>query len=64
MGPRTLIQTEGQRRFTELTIDGNQANVRVVKDGLSGPTGITLVGDTVLVLVERAKAVVVPYRPQ
>jgi streptogramin lyase len=64
VGPRTLIQAEGQERFTELTIDGNQANVRVVKDGLSGPTGITLVGDTVLVLVERAKAVVVPYRPQ
>jgi streptogramin lyase len=64
VGPRTLIQAEGQGRFTELTIDGNRANVRVVKDGLSGPTGVTLVGDNVLVLVERAKAVVVPYRPQ
>jgi streptogramin lyase len=31
VGPRTLIQAEGQERFTELTIDGNQANVRVVK---------------------------------
>lgn len=64
VGPRTLIQAEGQGRFTELTIDGNRANVRVVKDGLSGATGVTLVGDTALVLVERAKAVVVPYRPQ
>ena len=64
VGPRTLIQAEGQGRFTELTIDGDRATVRVVKDGLSGPTGVTLVGDTVLVLVERAKAVVVPYRPQ
>jgi streptogramin lyase len=64
VGPRTLIQAEGQGRFTELTIDGNRANVRVVKDGLSGATGVTLVGDIALVLVERAKAVVVPYRPQ
>ena len=50
VGPRTLIQAEGQGRFTELTIDGNRANVRVVKDGLSGPTGVTLVGDTAFVL--------------
>lgn len=64
VGPRTLIQAEGQGRFTELTIDGNRANVRVVKDGLSGATGVTLVGDTALVLVERTKAVVVPYRSQ
>jgi streptogramin lyase len=64
VGPRTLIQAEGQGRFTELTIDGNRANVRVVKDGLSGSTGVTLVGDTAFVLVERAKAVTVAYRPQ
>lgn len=64
VGPRTLIQAEGQGRFTELTINGNRAEVRVVKDGLAGATGVTLVGDTALVLVERAKAVVVPYRPQ
>ena len=64
VGPRTLIQAEGQGRFTELTIDGDRANVRVVKDGLSGASGVTLVGDTALVLVERAKAVAVPYRPQ
>jgi hypothetical protein len=35
-----------------------------MKDGLTGPTGVTRVGDTVLALVERAKAVVVPYRPE
>ena len=64
VGPKTLIQAEGQGRMTELTIDGDRANVRVVKDGLSAATGVTLVGDTALVLVERAKAVVVPYRPQ
>jgi sugar lactone lactonase YvrE len=64
VGPKTLIQAEGQGRITELTIDGNRANVRVVKDGLSGPTGVTVVGDTAFALVERAKAVLVPYRPQ
>jgi hypothetical protein len=51
-------------RVTELTVESNRAEVRVVKDGLSGATGVTLVGDTALVLVERAKAVVVPYRRQ
>ena len=64
MGPRTLIQAEGQGRLTELTIDGNRADVRVVKDGLTAASGVTVVGDTALVLVERAKAVVVPYRPR
>ena len=64
VGPKTLIQAEGQGRVTELTIDGNRADVRVVKDGLTGATGVTVVGDTALVLVERAKAVVVPYRRQ
>jgi streptogramin lyase len=64
VGPRTLIQAEGQGRVTELTIDGNRAEVRVVKDGLTGATGVTLVGDTALVLVERAKAAVVSYRRQ
>ena len=64
VGPQTLIQAEGQGRVTELTIDGNRAEVRVVKDGLTGATGVTLVGDTALVLVERAKAVVVPYPPR
>ncbi len=64
VGPRTLIQAEGQGRFTELTIDGNRADVRVVKDGLTAATGVTVVGNTALVLVDRAKAVVVPYRPQ
>jgi len=63
-GPRTLIQAEGQGRLTELTIDGNRADVRVLGEGLRGATGVTLVGDSALVLVERAKAVTVPYRPR
>jgi streptogramin lyase len=62
VGPRTLIQAEGQGRVTELTIDGNRAEVRVVQDDLPGATGVTIVGDSALVLVSRLKAVVVPYR--
>ena len=62
VGPRTLIQAEGQGRVTELTIDGNRASVRVLQENLTGATGVTLVGNTALVLVERARAVVVPYR--
>jgi len=60
-GPRTLIQAEGQGRLTELTINGNRAEVRVVQDGLTAATGVTLVGNSALVLVERTRAVVVPY---
>jgi streptogramin lyase len=61
-GPRTLIQAEGQGRLTELTITGNRAEVRVVQDGLTAASGVTIVGGTALVLVERARAIVVPYR--
>ena len=63
IGPRTLIQAEGQGRVAELTIDGNHGAVRVVKDGLQGASGVTIVGDTALVLVGGSKAVVVPYAP-
>ena len=61
VGPRTLIQAEGQGRVTELTIDGNRAEVRVVQDNLPAATGVTIVGDSAFVLVSRMKAVVVPY---
>ncbi len=64
VGPRTLIQAEQQGRVAELTISGNRADVRVVQDGLTRASGVTLVGDTALVLVELMRAVVVPYRPR
>jgi streptogramin lyase len=62
VGPQTLIQAEGQGRVTELTIKGDRAEVRVLQDGLTGATGVTLVGNSVHALVNRVKAVVVPYR--
>jgi streptogramin lyase len=64
VGPQTLIQAEGQGRLTELTIKDNRAEVRVLREGLTAATGVTVAGNTALVLVERAKAVAVPYRPQ
>ena len=64
VGPQTLIQAEGQGRVAELTIKGNRAEVRVLQEGLTAATGVTVVGGTAFVLVERARAVAVPYRPQ
>lgn len=64
LGPQTLIQAEGQRRLAELTSKDNRAEVRVLREKLTGATGVMIVGDTALVLIERAKAVSVPYRPQ
>jgi len=64
VGPRTMIQAEGQGRLAELTIEGNRAEVRVLREGLTAATGVTIVGDTALVLYERARAAIVPYRPQ
>jgi sugar lactone lactonase YvrE len=63
-GPRTLIQAEQQGRVAELTIQGNRADVRVLQEGLSRASGVTLVGDSALVLVDLTRAVVVPYRPR
>ena len=62
-GPRKLIQAEQQGRVAELTISGNRAEVRVLKEGLTRAAGVTVVGDTALVLVELTRAVLVPYRP-
>jgi hypothetical protein len=59
-GPKSLLQVEGRGRLTEITIDGDCGEVRVIKDGLTNAAGVTAVGATALVLVERRKAVAVP----
>jgi len=64
VGPQTLIQAEGQGRVAELTVKGNRGEVRVLQEGLTAATGVTVVGGTALVLVERARAAAVLYRPQ
>lgn len=58
-GANTLVQAEGQGRVTEIIVTGDRADVRVLGEGLTGATGVTVVGDEVLVLVERRRAVVV-----
>lgn len=64
VGPQTMVQAEGQGRLTELTITGNRAEVRVLREGLTAATGVTVVGNTAFVLVDRAKGVAVPYAPR
>ena len=64
VGPQTMVQAEGQGRLTEVTIAGNRADVRVLREGLTAATGVTMVGNTAFVLVDRAKAVAVPCAPR
>ena len=62
VGPRTLLLAEQSGRLTELTISGNRAEVRLVQDGLPRAAGVTVIGDSALVLVNFTSAGVVPYR--
>lgn len=61
-GPNKLLQAEQQGRVSELTINGNRAEVRVVQDGLNRAAGVTLVGGAMMVLVDFARAVSIPYK--
>jgi streptogramin lyase len=56
----TLLQVEGQGRLTEITIEGNRGQVRVIREGLTRATGVTQIGAIAYVLVEQLKAVAVP----
>jgi sugar lactone lactonase YvrE len=44
VGSRTMLLVEGAGRLDEVTINGNRAEIKVLKDGLTGPTAVTLVG--------------------
>jgi sugar lactone lactonase YvrE len=61
VGRNRMLQAEGQGRVAEITINGDRADVRVLREGLTGATAVTVIGDTAYVLVERLKAVAVPY---
>jgi hypothetical protein len=56
-----MLQAEGGGRVAEITVTGDRADIRVLKEELVGATAVTLVGDTAYVLVGRLKAVAVPY---
>lgn len=61
VGANTMLQAEGEGRVEEITISGNRAEIRVLQEGLTGATAVTRVGNTAWVLVDRLKAVAVPY---
>jgi len=49
VGPKTMLLVEGQGRLDEVTVDGNKAEIKVLKEGLTGPTAVTLSGGTAYV---------------
>jgi streptogramin lyase len=59
-GTNTLLQIEGQGRLTEITIEGDTGNVRVIKAGLPSASGVTQLGTTAVVMVERKRGILVP----
>ena len=51
VGRNTILLVEGEGRLDEVTVDGDKANVRVLKDNITGnPTAVTLVGNVAFVL--------------
>lgn len=73
VGRMTMLLVEGGR-LDEVTISGTRAEIKVLKEGMTGPTAVTLVGDTAYVAEARLnarndpkdpgpfQAVSVPYR--
>jgi sugar lactone lactonase YvrE len=74
VGGQTLLLVEGGR-LDEVIVRGDTATVRTLREGLAGPTAVTLVGETAYVAEARLslrsapadpgpfRAVGVPYRP-
>jgi sugar lactone lactonase YvrE len=44
VGSQTMLLVEGAGRLDEVTIAGDKATIKVLKDGLTGPTAVTLAG--------------------
>jgi sugar lactone lactonase YvrE len=44
VGSKTMLLVEGAGRLDEVTVNGDKAEVKVLKEGLTGPTAVTLVG--------------------
>jgi sugar lactone lactonase YvrE len=49
VGSKTMLLVEGAGRLDEVTINGDKAEIKVLKEGLAGPTAVTLVGGTAYV---------------
>jgi streptogramin lyase len=56
----TVLLAEGSGRIDRVTIQGDNANIEVLKDGLDAPRAVTLIGNTAWVLVGGVRAVAVP----
>jgi sugar lactone lactonase YvrE len=50
LGKNEFLLIEGAGRLDHVTVTGDQAKVEVLKDGFTGPTAVTRVGDTAWVL--------------
>jgi outer membrane protein assembly factor BamB len=57
----TMLLIEGDGHLDEVTIRGTQAEITTIKDGFTGPTAVTLVGNRAYVLEGRTKVTAVPY---
>jgi len=58
-----MLLVEGDGHLDEVAIQGNAANIRTLKEGLTGPTAVTLVGNQAYVLEGRTKVTAVAYTP-
>jgi streptogramin lyase len=75
VGSKTMLLVEGGR-LDEVTIDGNKAEIKVLKEGMTGITAVTLTGGTAYVAEAKLnlrtdatkdpgpfRAIGVPYKP-
>ena len=53
VGSKTMLLVEGAGRLDEVTIAGDKAQIKVLKEGLTGPTAVTLVGNMAYVAEAR-----------
>jgi sugar lactone lactonase YvrE len=44
VGSKTMLLVEGAGRLDEVTISGDKAEIKTLKEGLTGPTAVTLAG--------------------
>jgi hypothetical protein len=50
VGPNTILLAEGEGRVDEVTVNGEKAEIKTLRDGFKDqPTAVTLVGNTVFV---------------
>ena len=53
VGSKTMLLVEGASRLDEVTINGDKAEVKVLREGLTGPTAVTVAGGTAYVAEAR-----------